>query len=152
MLDFVLLAALLETVAVPSVVSAVAPEYPNIALQARVSGVIPVEVEIGLDGVPVSARAKLDGPSLLSGAAEATALRWRFAPSDASQRDATHVTLRFSFLVRSDWVCNQPAEQAVTFKPPFEVELAVRPYVCCLPARVTTKKKPAKPRGTDPEP
>jgi TonB family protein len=130
-------APLLQAADAPVVLEAVAPEYPDIALQARIAGPVPVDVEVGADGVPVSARAGSEGPKLLWAAAEAAARQWRFAPPAMS---AEHVALTFAFVVR-EWTCDLPAERTVTFKPPYEVQVAVRPSVCCLPPEVTTKPK-----------
>jgi TonB family protein len=49
---------------------------------ARIQGTVRVELQVGTDGVPVSARA-VDGPYQLRAAAEAYALTWRFkAPTE----------------------------------------------------------------------
>jgi protein TonB len=58
------------------------PAYPQLARMARIQGTVRVELQVGTDGVPVSARA-VDGPYQLRAAAEAYALTWRFkAPTE----------------------------------------------------------------------
>lgn len=52
------------------------PPYPRLAQMARIQGTVNVQVQVGADGVPVSAKA-LDGPYQLRAAAEAYALTWR---------------------------------------------------------------------------
>lgn len=55
------------------------PAYPPLARSARIQGDVVVQIVVGRDGVPVSARA-LDGPVQLRAAAEAYAMAWRFEP------------------------------------------------------------------------
>jgi len=56
-----------------------APPYPPIARIARIQGTVVVQITIGVDGLPVSAKA-LEGPIQLRPAAEAYAMQWRFEP------------------------------------------------------------------------
>ncbi|HNX95041.1 MAG TPA: TonB family protein [Holophaga sp.] len=56
-----------------------APPYPPLAKIARIQGTVVVEITVGVDGVPVSARA-LEGPPQLRDAAVAYAMQWRFEP------------------------------------------------------------------------
>jgi len=51
-----------------------------LAKAARVSGSVRVELIIGTDGVPISAKA-LHGPPLLHTYAQDYAMRWRFKPA-----------------------------------------------------------------------
>jgi len=55
------------------------PEYPPLAKRAGVQGTVVVQILVGPDGVPVSARA-MEGPLMLRATAEAYALAWRFSP------------------------------------------------------------------------
>jgi protein TonB len=55
------------------------PAYPAAARSARLQGTVVVELIVGLDGVPISARA-LEGPFMLRGPSEAWAITWRFFP------------------------------------------------------------------------
>jgi len=56
------------------------PPYPPMAKAARVEGTVRVELIIGPDGVPVSAKA-LSGPSMLHAHATSYAMKWRFEPA-----------------------------------------------------------------------
>jgi len=56
------------------------PPYPPIAKLAKISGIVVVEIVVGTDGVPVSAKA-VDGPPQLRAASEAYAMTWRFEPA-----------------------------------------------------------------------
>jgi protein TonB len=56
------------------------PPYPPMAKIAKIQGTVIVEIVIGPDGVPVSARA-LDGPPQLRPTAENYAMQWRFEPA-----------------------------------------------------------------------
>lgn len=57
-----------------------APPYPPIAKLAKIQGTVVVEIVVGTDGVPVSAKA-VEGPPQLRPASEAYALTWRFEPA-----------------------------------------------------------------------
>jgi protein TonB len=61
------------------------PVYPPSARMARIQGTVVVEIIMGLDGVPVSARA-VAGPAQLRAAAQAYALTWRFVPNHEGGR------------------------------------------------------------------
>jgi protein TonB len=56
------------------------PPYPAMAKIAKIQGTVIVEIVVGPDGVPVSARA-LDGPPQLRPTAENYAMQWRFEPA-----------------------------------------------------------------------
>ena len=56
-----------------------APPYPAMAKRARVSGTVEVEITIGTNGIPVSARA-ISGPQLLHEYAVNYAMKWKFQP------------------------------------------------------------------------
>jgi protein TonB len=55
------------------------PPYPPIARIARIQGTVVVQIIIGVDGVPISAKA-IEGPAQLRPGAEAYAMQWRFEP------------------------------------------------------------------------
>jgi protein TonB len=57
-----------------------APPYPAMAKIAKIQGTVIVEIVVGPDGVPVSARA-VDGPPQLRPTAENYAMQWRFEPA-----------------------------------------------------------------------
>lgn len=54
--------------------------YPPIARMAKISGSVVVEMVVGVDGVPVSAKA-IDGPPQLRPSSESYAMQWRFEPA-----------------------------------------------------------------------
>lgn len=108
----------------PAAVTAVAPRFPDIAVQARVSTSLEICVAVGPDGVPLSA--VLDPPfRIMQPATEAAALLWRFEPAPHAQ-EVRHVRLRFVFRLIDK--AAPPAEETSLFRPPYEVEVRhVRP-------------------------
>ena len=116
----------------PQVIVAVAPRFPDIAVQARIGTTLEVCVDIGADGVPV--KAELIPPfRIFEVATEEAALRWRFAPSEKSN-SPRRVRLRFVLkLIQRD---GAPAEETTVFRPPYEVEVRhVTPELVSLPVR-----------------
>jgi len=69
----------------PSVRTEVKPVYPQIAIDAGVSGTVTLRVLVGVDGRVEDVRV-LDGIPLLNGAAMDAARRWRFEPARVSGR------------------------------------------------------------------
>ena len=61
------------------------PTYPPIARAAKIRGMVNVEMIIGTDGVPVSAKA-VSGPGMLHEHSVAYALKWRFRPATEDGR------------------------------------------------------------------
>lgn len=59
------------------------PPYPAIARIAKIQGTVIVEIIVGVDGVPVSAKA-LEGPAQLRSYAENYAMGWRFEPAQVN--------------------------------------------------------------------
>jgi hypothetical protein len=132
------------TGAPPAVIEAVPPEYPWLPLQARVSAVVQVDVEVPSSGVPASAKPRVTSAAfeklapMFEGAAKAAALRWRFAelsPDDGRLRHAT-VTFTFKAKANDNPIENyqQQAQLKTVFKAPLEMEITAAPYVCYLPA------------------
>lgn len=56
------------------------PPYPPFARSARIQGTVQVDVLVGTDGVPISAKA-IEGPPMLRSTAEAQALKYRYEPA-----------------------------------------------------------------------
>jgi protein TonB len=56
------------------------PPYPAFARSAGIQGTVRVEVIVGTDGVPISAKA-FEGPPMLRSTAEAQALKYRYEPA-----------------------------------------------------------------------
>jgi protein TonB len=82
----------------PSLVSRVAPEYPNIAVNARVQGVVVLEAVVGRDGRVEEVKVLRSIP-LLDAAAIAAVRQWRYSPlllNGEPQRFVLTVTVGFS--------------------------------------------------------
>jgi protein TonB len=67
------------------------PPYPPLAKIARIQGTVVVEISVGADGIPVSAKA-IEGPAQLRATAEAYAMGWKFEPA---MQNGTPVPARF---------------------------------------------------------
>ena len=99
----------------PTVARAVAPLYPPIAKQARVSSKVVVEVTIDASGKVALAKA-IEGHPLLQKAAEAGAKQWLF-PSGTEGR-----TTRLNFT----YIVGDGENDKISFIPPYEVEFVSR--------------------------
>lgn len=86
-----------STFAAPKLLRKVAPSYPELALRARVSGVVVVEADVDSLGSVTAARV-LSGPPLLQSAALAAVQQWRYQPLLLSgEPTAFVVTVSVSF-------------------------------------------------------
>jgi TonB family protein len=103
----------------PKVVAAAAPFYPPIAMAARASSDVVVEVKIGTDGNVSSASAR-SGHPLLQHAATLAARRWRFEPA-ADGSGVRTASLTFTFRLNEEK--KPPAEITPVFMPPYKVEI-----------------------------
>lgn len=83
----------------PKVIETKVPVYPMIALAARASGTVVVDVQIDSDGKVSSAKVN-QGHPLLSGASRNAAIHWRFE-SDAKGEGNRRVSLMFDFVLPS---------------------------------------------------
>jgi TonB family protein len=100
----------------PTVIAAVAPTYPGIALAMPNGGGVTVEISIGPDG-KVSDTKVVSGAAPLRHPALEAARLWRFAPEDAGKK----ATLVFSFKVMPK---DTSAEDLTPiFRPPYGVEV-----------------------------
>jgi TonB family protein len=110
------------TMAPPAVV-AVAPEYPAIAHQASIEGVVTVRVTVDGRG-KVSAATLVDGPKLLSQSALAAARLWEFKPGvpDSGQPEPA-----FAYTIVPETACFQ--RTLPRFVPPERVEVRARKVV-----------------------
>lgn len=82
----------------PALVSRVAPEYPNIAVNAHVQGVVVLEAVVGRDGRVEEVKVLRSIP-LLDAAAIAAVRQWRYSPlllNGQPQRFVLTVTVSFS--------------------------------------------------------
>jgi TonB family protein len=69
-----------EGIAAANLITKVEPEYPPLALQARISGVVEFTVDIGVDG-KVKSLQVVRGHPLLVNAAEDAVLQWVYRPT-----------------------------------------------------------------------
>jgi TonB family protein len=108
-----------QTADEPAVVAAVAPTYPVIAAAAKASGDVNVDVTIDSSGNVSSARA-VNAHALLKNICEATARRWKFAPTKEPKSNRT-ARLIFTFREVADRVPEH--ERTPVFLPPYRVEV-----------------------------
>lgn len=114
----------------PSVVQAIPPNYPPLALAAHVEGEVTVEARINPQG-DVTATKMISGHRLLSLAAEKAARRWKFNPLEQGVNERT-VRLYFKFtMVPGNGI---PDDIVTIFRPPHRVE------VKDTPGRIVTTK------------
>lgn len=97
------------------VIEAAAPSYPSPPSGGKEGGEVRVLIRVDSKGSVVLAKAT-SGPAGLREAAEAAALRWRFA----SRREGADHELVFAFILRSGLVDRGVAS---IFKPPNRMEM-----------------------------
>jgi TonB family protein len=100
--------------------AAVAPKYPSLAVQGRISGVVVVRTTVGSAG-EVSQVEVVSGHPMLKEAAVEAAKNWKFESASAQTRA---VTLRFSFVILPE---KAESEGETTFLPPDQIEISKRP-------------------------
>jgi Gram-negative bacterial TonB protein C-terminal len=100
-----------------SVREAVPPIYPAIALSARATGAVIIEVQIDSAGSVTAARA-ISGAAVLRPISEFTARRWLFAPSDTAATRSVRLTFRFTIVADG----TNSKDRVPIFRPPYEVE------------------------------
>ena len=119
----------------------VAPRYPILAFQARVSGRVTVEVDVADSGA-VDSIVRFDGDKIFQKASEEAAKAWRFQPSRKQNR---RCTLIFVYVIMPK---NTPSEDLTTrFVPPLQVEIrreTAEPTVLVDPAPDPPKKEGPK--------
>jgi TonB family protein len=106
----------------PTVVAAVPPVYPGIAVQAHASGEVIVEVKIDKSGDVLSVRGEKGHP-LLQGPCFVAARRWKFAPAKDGTDERT-ARLTFVFVPPDREV--PPSDSLVVFYPPYKVQVTGR--------------------------
>jgi TonB family protein len=125
-LAFLLAAASLTAAPIPAqqspigVKEALAPQYPPIAVAARVTGEVVVRVEVGPDGSVLSAKDE-SGPGMLRKSATQAAMKWIFTTDPAANRAST---LRFIYLLSPE---DDPDEVQTVFLPPDAIRIKHRP-------------------------
>ncbi len=102
----------------PSVVEAVAPVYPPLALRAAVRGNIEVQATIASNGAVESARV-ISGPVLLRENCERTALRWKF--ESAKDKETRLAVILFEFAIASKGTPDD--ELTPIFRTPSRIEV-----------------------------
>jgi TonB family protein len=100
--------------------AAVAPQYPPLAIQARVSGLVVVRAVIGASGDVTDAEVVSGHPVLKKAAIEA-AKKWKF--DSASPRTRT-TTLKFTFVILPE---RAESDGETTFLLPDSIEVSKRP-------------------------
>ena len=104
----------------PVVKFAVAPKYPTLTLEGRVSGVVTVRVTIDRSGVVKSAKV-IEGHPMLAEAASDAARQWTFQNGTSDKRE---VTLKFSFVILA---ATSEIRSQTIFLPPTGIEIRQRP-------------------------
>jgi len=102
----------------PQVLSAVAPEYPQISQVARIIGQVSVEVSVGESGQVLTSKVGPKSHPMLTPAVLVATSTWKFdnAPGCA-ERTAT-LMFRFRIVARGSGL------GGTVFRPPFEVEIS----------------------------
>lgn len=77
------------------------PNYPLLANQARIEGVVRLRLVLGADGRVLRSE-PLSGNSLLARAAEANALTWRFARSCSEETTSSSIDFIYSFTLEGE--------------------------------------------------
>lgn len=95
------------------------PAYPAQAKIEKVQGIVVVEILVGTDGVPTSAKA-VSGPDLLRAASEQYAMAWRFEPALSKGKPvAARLRLTMPYkLVGSDTPKSQESQPSRTSSDP----------------------------------
>ena len=104
----------------PVVIRAVAPStYPVIAIAARATGLVIVEVKINPAGQVVSTKVT-QGHSLLASTASSAAKRWQFAESRSSGERSAQLSFEFKIPAQKD-------DAQIAFNPPYGITYAPMP-------------------------
>jgi TonB family protein len=110
----------------PVVAASSAPIYPPIAVAARATGYVIVEVQINAEGLVTSARA-LKGHPLLQRVSVDAAKSWRFAPSaEGNNVRTSQVTFIFNVL---DSETKDSKVRSPVFLTPYQAEIKRPQYV-----------------------
>ena len=135
-----------------AVIERVAPKFPSLPLQARISATVSVDVTLSGEGHPVAVTSNVTSSNMalpsagisamFQEAAEAAALEWRFAsvpPKNGTRR----LTIEFIFTSKQNDgpVENneQKAQREVVVKGPLTLEVIESQYVCYTPGESTVR-------------
>jgi protein TonB len=81
----------------PKVISTVRPDYPQVAKQAKIQGVVVIDAEIEVNG-KVGAAVATSGPAVLRESATAAVKQWKYQPAQMNGKPvSTHVTVSVNF-------------------------------------------------------
>ena len=112
----------------PTVVSAVAPIYPPIALTMNAKGEVVIEVSIDAAGKVVSTTV-VSGNEYLHQASKQAAMKWQFGTvKEGSKPRTARLTFVYRYGDATQPLRTQP-EITTVFKPPYRVELISQPYI-----------------------
>ena len=105
----------------PVAVAAVAPEFPDVAHRAKISGTVAVAVTIDEAGKVASAHVKSESGagSMFVEAAVNAAKRWQFNPAVACGSRQAMLTFDFKLPIPS------AADVGTVFRPPYTIEIVV---------------------------
>lgn len=95
----------------------VAPRYPLLAFQARVSGRVQIEVKVRNDGV-VGALSHFEGDKIFRPASEEAARAWKFQAASSPDRKCTLVMV-YRIMPKGA----SPQDLTARFEPPLLVEV-----------------------------
>lgn len=104
----------------PTVKVAVAPNYPPLAVAARISGTVTVRTVVDVSGSVLQAEVTAGHPMLRRAATDA-AKKWMFDTSSQEKRTAI---LSFGFVLLPE---KAGLESQTSFLPPYSVEVKKRP-------------------------
>ncbi len=104
----------------PAVKAAVAPNYPPLAVAARISGTVTVRAVVDASGSVTQTEVTAGHPMLKQAAADA-AQKWKFDTSSQEQRT---VILSFEFVLLPE---KAELESQTSFLPPYGIEVKKRP-------------------------
>jgi len=102
-----------------SVIRAIAPNYPFIALSVNISGLVEVEVQITNEGTVSNAKV-VGGHKLLQPSAEHAAKKWLFTPSQENN-NVRKINLKFNFIIMPENTYHEDLWS--TFLPPYSIEI-----------------------------
>lgn len=122
------------------VLQAMGPKYPPIALAAKASGEVVIEVKINKQGLVTDTNI-VSGHKLLREATTQAAKRWIFSPVTSGKEDRKE-RLIFRYVILADDASY--ADEGSIYKVPYEYEIRNRPLIAMVnsdPKMKTTMKR-----------
>jgi TonB family protein len=105
--------------------SIVPPEYPRLALVARIIGRVNLDIEIGHDGNVLSVKAS-SGHPLLVRAAEQSVIQWSFDIPSSVKHFPIRQTMVIDYKIEGEQTLAE-ACPTVILRPPDRVEIVTQP-------------------------